>query len=238
MDNKNKTSIKVKIFKVILLILVVALLIYLTIKLMPIFQSLTTEAGRENFHQEINSLGYRGVLVIIGLMVIQIFLMFLPGEPVEVLAGLCYGPIWGLIIIFLGSFISSVIIFFTVRKFGRKFIYSFVSEEKIKKIENSKYFSNARNIELTLFILFFLPGTPKDLLVYIAGLLPIKPSRFFILSTFARFPSVISSTIAGSNIIDGNWGTIIGVYALSFAISGVIIYFYNRKSKTNLLKMF
>lgn len=238
MDNKNKTSIKVKIFKVILLILVVALLIYLTIKLMPIFQSLTTEAGRENFHQEINSLGYRGVLVIIGLMVIQIFLMFLPGEPVEVLAGLCYGPIWGLIIIFLGSFISSVIIFFTVRKFGRKFIYSFVSEEKIKKIENSKYFSNARNIELTLFILFFLPGTPKDLLVYIAGLLPIKPSRFFIISTFARFPSVISSTIAGSNIIDGNWGTIIGVYALSFAISGVIIYFYNRKSKTNLLKMF
>ena len=238
MDNKNQTSLKVKIFKIILLILVVVLLIYLTIKLMPIFKNLATEDGREIFHQEINSLGYRGVLVIVGLMIVQIFLMFLPGEPVEILAGLCYGPIGALLIIFLGSFISSVIIFFTVRKFGRKFIYSFVSEEKIKKIENSKYFSNSKNIELTLFILFFLPGTPKDLLVYIAGLLPIKPSKFFVISTFARFPSIISSTIAGSNIIDGNWGTIIGVYALSFAISGVIIYFYNKKRNNNILNMF
>ena len=57
-------------------------------------------------------------------------------------------------------------------------------------------FQNPKKVEMILFILFLLPGTPKDLLVYIAGLLPIKPSRFIIISTLARIPSIVSSTYA------------------------------------------
>lgn len=142
-----------------------------------------------------------------------------------------YGPIGGFIVISLGAFISSFIIFFAVRKFGKKFIYSFISKEKIDKIENSKWFSNKKKIDTILFVLFFIPGTPKDLLVYMGGLLPIKPAKFLMISTFARFPSIISSTIAGSNLVEGNWMIIVATYAVTFAIAGVIIYVFNKKEK-------
>ena len=80
----------------------------------------------------------------------------------------------------------------------------FFKKEKLDKIENSKFFRDSKNVELVMTILFIIPGTPKDLLVYLGGLLPIKPLRFILISTFARFPSVISSTLMGSSILKGN----------------------------------
>lgn len=165
---------------------------------------------------------------------LKYFFLYFLGEPVEVLAGMSYGPIGGLFVIFLGAFISSVIIFFAVRKFGRNFLYSFVSKEKIEKLENSKLFSNPKKIDSILFILFFIPGTPKDLFVYLAGLLPIKPTKFLLISTFARFPSIISSTIAGSSLVDGNWTMIIVTYAVTFTLAGIIMYFFNKREKIDI----
>lgn len=130
-----------------------------------------------------------------------------------------YGPIGGLFVIFLGAFLSTLLIFFGVRKFGKSFIYSFVSKEKIDKLENSKLFSDPKRLDMILFILFFIPGTPKDLFVYLGGLLPINPVKFLMISTFARFPSIISSTIAGSSLVEGNWAMIVVVYAVTFAIA-------------------
>lgn len=224
-------SKKVKIFKLIMLIIFILIMILLTIKLFPIFKGISTEQGRIDFKNNIESLGFEGIFIIIGLMVVQIFIPILPGEPVEVLAGMSYGPIGGLIVIFLGAFLSSFIIFFAVRKFGRNFIYSFVDKEKIDKLENNKIFSNPKKIDTILFILFFIPGTPKDLFVYISGLLPIKPVRFLLISTFARFPSIISSTIAGSNLVTGNWLVIALTYGITFAIAGIIIYIFYKKEK-------
>ena len=165
---------------------------------------------------------------------LKYFFLYFLGEPVEVLAGMSYGPIGGLFVIFLGAFISSVIIFFAVRKFGRNFLYSFVSKEKIEKLENSKLFSNPKKIDTILFILFFIPGTPKDLFVYLAGLLPIKPTKFLLISTFARFPSIISSTIAGSSLVEGNWTMIIVTYAVTFTLAGIIMYFFNKREKIDI----
>lgn len=226
MSNRN-----IKIIKIISLIVFIAIMIILTIKIAPIFRDIATEEGRINFKAEIEGLGYEGMLIIIGLMVVQIFLPILPGEPVEVLAGMCYGPIGGLVVILLGTFLSTFIIFFAVRKFGREFLYSFVEKEKIEKLENSKWFSDPKKVDTVLLVLFFIPGTPKDLFVYLGGLLPIKPAKFLMISTFARFPSIISSTIAGSNLVTGNWFAIALTYIITFAFAAVIIYIFNKKEK-------
>ena len=85
-----------------------------------------------------------------------------------------------------------------------------------------------------MIILFLIPGTPKDLLVYIAGLLPIKPLRFILISTFARFPSVISSTIAGANIIEGKFHMIFVSYLVTFLIVAIFIFVINKFDKTKL----
>ena len=77
-----------------------------------------------------------------------------------------------------------------------------------------------------------IPGTPKDLIVYISGLLPIKPLRLILISTFARFPSVISSTFAGNSLEQGNWQFSIIVYAITFILVGFIVVIVNKLDKS------
>jgi len=225
---------KIKIFKIVISIITILLLIGLTLYLFPIISKLFTEQGRESFKTEIESSGTMGMLMLLGLQAAQIFLPILPGEPIEILAGMCYGTIGGLLFITFSVFVTTTIIFFLVRKFGREFVYGMCSKEKVEKIENSKLFKNPRKLEYIMLILFLIPGTPKDILVYIAGLLPIKPLRFILISTFVRFPSIISSTIAGSNLVEGNWQFSIMVYAITFAIVGIIIFIMKKIDKTHL----
>lgn len=229
--NLSRKTKALKVFKYILVILVIALIIGLIAYLFPVIRNLSTPEGQLDFKEHVANLGFLGYLALFGLQFAQIFLFILPGEPIEVLAGMCYGGIGGLIFITASVFIITSIVFFAVRKFGRKFVYSFCSKERIDKIENSKLFKNPKKIEFIMLILFLIPGTPKDLMVYIAGLLPVKPLRFILISTFARFPSVISSTFAGSSILSGNWKFSIAIYAVTFLIVGVIIFIVNKFDK-------
>lgn len=222
---------KTKIFKCLLIIIVLALCIGLIVYLFPVIRNLSTPEGQMEFKNHVANLGVLGYLALFGLQFAQIFLIILPGEPIEILAGMCYGGIGGLIFITVSVFIITTIVFLAVRKFGRKFVYSFCSEERIKKIENSKLFKNPKKIEWIMLILFLIPGTPKDLLVYIAGLLPLKPLRFILISTFARLPSVISSTFAGSNLVAGNWKFSLIIYAATFVIVGIAIFIINKFDK-------
>ncbi len=222
---------RTKVFKWLLMIIVLALCIGLIVYLFPVIRNLSTPEGQMEFKNHVANLGVLGYLALFGLQFAQIFLIILPGEPIEILAGMCYGGIGGLIFITVSVFIITTIVFLAVRKFGRKFVYSFCSEERIKKIENSKLFKNPKKIEWIMLILFLIPGTPKDLLVYIAGLLPLKPLRFILISTFARLPSVISSTFAGSNLVAGNWKFSLIIYAATFVIVGIAIFIINKFDK-------
>ena len=191
---------KVKIFKIFLAIIVLSLFLGIIIYLFPIMKDLSTLEGQITFKEKVENSGILGLLSLFGLQVAQIFLIIVPGEPIEILAGMCYRSLWGTVFIMLSACIISTTIFLLVRKFGRKFVYDFCDKSKVEKIENSKVFQNPKKIEFIMLILFLIPGTPKDLLVYVAGLLPIKPLKFIIISTFARFPSVITSTLAGENV--------------------------------------
>lgn len=227
---------KQKILKIIIILIVLIFFIYLAKEFFPLFKELLTEEGRNNFKITIDGLGFKGIFVILGLMCVQIIIPIFPGEPVEVLAGMCFGSIKGLIIILFGVFISSIIIISLVKVLGKKFIYTFVKKEKIEKIENSKFFKNKKKIDILIFLLFLIPGTPKDILIYIAALLPINIYRFLVISTVARIPSIISSTIAGNNLVSGNLLFSIGVYVITFAITAIFIYLVNKKDK-NIMKM-
>lgn len=216
-------SKKIQVLKIISSIIVAIICVGLIIYLFPIIKDIATPEGQAKFKQLIGESGIKGVLLLFGLQIAQIFLVILPGEPLEILAGMCYGGFWGTIFLLVSVFITTAIIFYTVRKYGREFIYHFCSQEKIEKLENSKWFQNPKKIEYAFIILFMIPGTPKDLLVYLGGLLPIKPLRFIVISTFARFPTIISSTLAGNEIIQGNWFMMAVVYIVPIIITGMII---------------
>ena len=204
-----------------------------TIYLYPIMQELFKPQGRENFKIKIQESGFVGILMLLGLQFAQIVFPVLPGEPIEILAGMCYGTIGGFCFITISIIIITTTIFFLVRKIGRSFVYTVVSKEKIDKIENSKLFKHPKKIEYIMLILYFIPGTPKDLLTYIAGLLPINPKRFIIISTLARTPSIISSTLAGANLASGDWKMSLIIYAITFVIVGIIVFCIKKFDKSN-----
>lgn len=220
-----------KFIHIIVLILAVALLIFVSFKLFPMFANLGTPEGQAKFQEDITSQGLEGILYLLGLQLLQILVPILPGEPIELLAGMCYGTFGGLLLIFVGAFLSSCIIFFSVRTFGKNFIDTFLGKDKLKEMEHSKLFTNRKKIEFFLLIAFLIPGTPKDFITYIAGLLPIRASRFLLISTFARFPSVITSTFAGANLVSGNLHITIITYAVTLVFCGICLYFYKKHNK-------
>ena len=222
---------KAKTIKLIALIITIVILITATIYMVPIMKQINTSEGQTEFKGKITNSGIAGILILFGLELAQVVLAVLPGEPVELLAGICFGPIWGTIFLIISVFIVTAMIYFFVKKYGRDFIYEFFPKEKVNKLENSKLFKDPQKIETVMALLFLIPGTPKDLIVYIGGLLPIKTSRFLALSTLLRFPSIISSTIAGDNLLKGQWKISALAYVIIFIITFIVIYIVNKFDK-------
>lgn len=231
-----KNSKKGKILKIVLTIASVVLFIGLIIYLLPTMKGILTPEGRIIFKEKLDSMGIGKFFVLLLLQLAQILLVVLPGEPLELLSGMCFGTFWGTVFILGTVFVTTSLIFFLVKTYGKSYVEQFFKKEKLEKIENSKFFKNSKNVELVMTILFIIPGTPKDLLVYLGGLLPVKPLRFILISTFARFPSVISSTLVGSSLLNGNLRNSILIYVLTFVIAIVIILIVNKFDKNKITK--
>ena len=225
---------KFKKIKVLLLIVASIIFIGLILSLIPLMKDLATYEGRMKFKEEISEYGAFSGAILLLLQIAQIILVILPGEPLEVLAGMFYGSIGGTIFIFASVFVTTIVIVLLVKKYGKKLLYEFFKKEKIDKILDSKIFKNTRKVEIIMTILFMLPGTPKDLLVYLGGLLPIPSLKFVMISTFARFPSVISSTIVGDSITDGRFGITAVAYAISFIFAFIILFIINKFDKNKI----
>lgn len=142
-----KRKSKIKIIRIVVTIIAITALIGLIAYLLPIIKDISTEEGQLAFRDKVNQLGIWGVLLLFALEVAQIFLIVLPGEPLEVLAGICYGSIGGSIFIFVSVLLTTMVIFFLVQKLGRKFVIHFFDANKIYKIENSKLFQNPKKVE-------------------------------------------------------------------------------------------
>ena len=219
-----------KIIKPILTILLIIAMCALIWYMVPGLKDILTKEGQVAFKERIEELGIWGFLLLFFLQVMQIMLVVLPGEPLEVLAGMCYGTWCGVLFITFSVFVTTTVIFFIVRKYGKKYLYNFFEKEKVDKLEK-KLLKHKKKMEIILWILFFLPGTPKDLALYIGGLLPIKPLRFILISTFVRFPSVISSTMVGSNLVDGKWETSLIIYGVVAMLTGIALFIVHKKDK-------
>ena len=88
---------RIGLVKIIILIIVVIAVIGLIVYLFPVMRNLSTHEGQVAFKEKIDNSGIWGFLILVGLQFAQIFLVIIPGEPLEILAGMCYGAIGGTI---------------------------------------------------------------------------------------------------------------------------------------------
>ena len=121
MKKEDKEKRKFKTAKILITIAVIVILAIFLWQLAPLITKLSTEEGQIAFKNKINSMGFNGILLLFGLQVLQILLVVLPGEPFEVLAGMCYGA-WGRIFIYYNIC------------FNYKYNYIFYSKKIRKKI--------------------------------------------------------------------------------------------------------
>jgi uncharacterized membrane protein YdjX (TVP38/TMEM64 family) len=133
-------------------------------------------------------------------------IVVIPGEIIQIGGGYIYGTFWGTSYLFVGLVIGTVLVFFTTRIFGYSAIKIFVSP---KKLEKFNYLINDPKSEIIMFLLYLIPGIPKDTLTYIAGLTPIAPLRFLLLSSLARLPGLIGSCYIGANLQSHNYRHVI-----------------------------
>ncbi len=227
---------KKKIIRIIVMGFLVVVFVGLIVYLWPMIKSLITQEGRLAFKEKLDGMGAGKFWVMFALEIAQVLLVVLPGEPLEIMAGLCFGTLWGTIFIMGTVCFTTALVFYLVRKFGRSYVEKVFGKEKIDKIDNSKVFKNPKSIEIIMTILFIVPGTPKDLMVYLGGLLPIKPIRFILISTFARIPSVITSTLVGSSILNGNVRTSVIIYIVTFLVTLAFIFIVNKLDKNKTTK--
>ena len=182
----------------------------------------------EQFRAWVQGHGLLGQLAFLGMTVLQIVIAIIPGEPLELGAGYAFGFCRGTLLCEIGILLGGLLVFLFVRRFGVKAVEVFFPREKI---ESLRFLHNEKRLALWVFILFFIPGTPKDIMTYIVPLTPMKLSTFLLLSTVARLPSVVTSTIGGNALGTGKLTFALIVFSATALISALGILIYRRICK-------
>ena len=177
----------------------------------------------EKFRLWIESNGILGKLGFVGMVVLQVIVALIPGEPLELAAGYAFGALEGTILCLVGTLIGSILVFSFVRKFGMKVVTIYFDDNKIKKL---KFLHKSKYRNFWVFIIFFIPGTPKDLLAYFVGLTDMRLSTWIAITTVARLPSIVTSTVAANAVIEREYVFALIVFGVTFIISliGMVVY--------------
>jgi len=201
-DPKHIRNIKraVEILKFALLIfIVVGLPVYLIVFRQDLWQSFKSPQDVRDF---IDIYHGKSFLIMLAAQIVQIVIAVLPGQAVEFATGFMF-PFWeGLIIMVLGSLIGSAICYWLARILGANMINFLFGEGKVgkvlQKIESKKGY-------LGIFIIYLIPGVPKDVLNYVAGLTDMEFLPFLIMSNAARIPAVSVTLLVGTHTFNGEW---------------------------------
>ncbi|WP_425805748.1 TVP38/TMEM64 family protein [Desulfitobacterium sp. Sab5] len=218
-DRKNK----VPILNLVMSIGLTLILIGITIRYAPLVIDLVDEPSK--FREIIHSYGYYGVFVFLFFQILQTVIAPIPGEVVQIAGGFIYGVWLGTLYLLIGATLGSVIAFFASRLLGYPIVKAFVPEEKLNKFIQ---LMQSQKAEMVTFILFLLPGLPKDILCYIGGLTPINPLRFFIITIIARFPALFMSVYIGANLQKKNYFTTAVILAIAVLLSFLGFFFKDK----------
>ena len=136
-----------------------------------------------------------GAFIYIGFQILQVVISVIPGEAVQIAGGYLYGVLAGSILSFIGIGIGSFISFYIARFLGHSAVEGIFGKKQVDKFMN--FFSKPK-AKILLFLLFLLPGMPKDLLVYVAGISDLRMRSFMMISMTARIPAIVASMLMGS----------------------------------------
>jgi uncharacterized membrane protein YdjX (TVP38/TMEM64 family) len=179
------------------------LLVYASVRFAPPITRLLRDPA--SFKQFLERYGPISVLVFVLIQAAQIVIAVIPGEIVQIAGGYVFGTALGMLGSVAGAVLGTLVVFFATRLAGYPLVKLFVSPKKLARFD---FLLNNPRSDITLFVLFLIPGIPKDALVYISGLTPVRPWRFLLISMVARLPGLLGSAYIGANLQEKDYLTV------------------------------
>ena len=209
---------KIYLFAIIVALIFIAAVGYLVGK--PMIEFVREP---ERFRAWVDSSGFISRVIFVGMVIFQLIIALIPGEPLEMGAGYAFGAWEGTILCIIGCVIGSALVFLFVRRFGVKLVEVFFPREKIRSL---RFLQDSRRLNLLTFIVFFIPGTPKDLLSYFIGLTDMKLGTWLCITAVARIPSIVTSTVTGDalGLKDYQFALIAFGVTLALSLAGILVY--------------
>jgi len=184
---------------------------------------------RERVRAFLDSLGPLSFIGFIGLQTLQVVAAPIPGEVTGVMGGFLYGPLLGLLLSTIGLTFGSWINFALSKSFGRPFVDRFVSKKTLDKYDYLMHHKGA----FLVFVLFLIPGFPKDLLCYILGLGHLTTREFLAISTVGRFGGTVLLTLGGTYLRHHQY------YRFSFLLGvAIVVIFLSMVYKDKMERLF
>lgn len=170
----------------------------------------------------ISSYGPYTPLVYVLIQIIQVVLAPIPGGAIEFLGGYLFGVKAGFIYSMIGLVLGSWVAFSLARIFEKLAVEKFVSPRTRKRFD---YLIGHEGVILS-FLLFLIPGFPKDALCYILGLTPMHLGIFITISTIGRIPGTLMACLQGGKAFDHQYKTFLILSGIS-ALIILVFYIYH-----------
>jgi uncharacterized membrane protein YdjX (TVP38/TMEM64 family) len=166
----------------------------------------------------IQSWGAAAPLVFMGVQAVQVIVFAIPGEVVQIAGGYLFGGGVGILLSVAGILLGSTAAFFLSRLLGRPFVAAVIPPAQLQRVEK---LLESRSSRIVFFLLFLVPGMPKDILCYIAGLTPMSFLFFLGISTVGRLPGIVGSSLIGGAARSSRWVAVVILSAAALIVFAV-----------------
>lgn len=177
-----------------------------------LWQLFSSTAGLREW---VASTGALAPLAFVAVQALQVVVFVIPGEVPQIAGGYLFGPWLGTLLSLGGILVGSAIDFFLARLAGKPFVRALFPGDQVDRIGR---LLDTRGARVAFFLLFLVPGIPKDILCYVAGLSPMRFPFFAGSSTLGRLPGIVGSAIIGDAAAARRWPLVIGLGAAAVAL--------------------
>ena len=154
------------------------------------------------------------------LQIAQLVICVLPGQAVQFAGGYMFNLGLGIVLTMGGCAVGTVIAFYISRLLGKDAMYLFFNKEQFDSYIDKL---NSKRAFMLLFIIYLIPGIPKDMFAYAIGVSNMRFIPFFIISLIGRAPAMICSLVVGNMVATGSYtgALIISLIVLVLTVIGI-----------------
>lgn len=222
-NEKDKLKKRFKIFSSIfkfalLLVILIGIPLYIYFFQHDIIEQFSSLEDVNAFFKEYRT---QSIFIYIAVQILQIVICIIPGQWLQFAAGYMYGFWLGYLWSLVGAFIGTVITYYLAKILGHDIMHLIFSEEKIRNMLKTL---NSKKAVILVFLIYLIPGVPKDLCSYVAGLSEMKLKPFLVISLIGRSPGMMGSLLIGRQVEVGGYTSaiVIAVIALILCLLGVL----------------